>query len=223
LLPGFARAGQPLLAKERVIYRGKSNASTSAFSCDFALRPSQKGNRRQLGKADGEKKRECVVYTEDLLEVNGPVASATPPDNHCEYCGKTFLRRLTKGGSKKRFCSADCRKQFNNDQRLKDPPASQAFPPASQQKSPASHETLDTLVPKAAPEPPKFNCWRDPDLVVIPEQRRIAVYVLESDEDQVCIRQEGDDLYVDEAFVWVRRQNLGPLISRLQEIERGEP
>jgi hypothetical protein len=76
---------------------------------------------------------------------------------------------------------------------------------------------LEDVLNKAAADVDDFD-WITDDSVIIPRQPAIAVYFNKCDE--IVIRQGAD--YPDEdRFVYVRRENLAPLIHRLQEIERG--
>jgi hypothetical protein len=74
--------------------------------------------------------------------------------------------------------------------------------------------------PKVQDDPNKFDWLRDHELVVVRQQSAIAVYT--NGNDDVVIRQEGQYGYDDDVWILVSRQNLAPLIRRLQRLERGE-
>ena len=56
--------------------------------------------------------------------------------------------------------------------------------------------------------------------MLIPEQPIVAVYA--NEHDQVVIRSQGDNYFVEDMWVIVSRPNLPALIKWLQQYERGE-
>jgi hypothetical protein len=54
----------------------------------------------------------------------------------------------------------------------------------------------------------------------VPTQLAIAVYL--NVNGDVCIRQEGQYGADEDVYIVVTRQNLVPLIARLEQIERGD-
>jgi hypothetical protein len=96
--------------------------------------------------------------------------------------------------------------------------------------APARKNGADTVLVPAAPSPsfvigtsadcPDFDWDRDSDSIVVPAQPAIAVYF--NPRGEVVIRQEAQ-LHPDEDhYVFLHIKNLPPLISRLQQIVRGE-
>jgi hypothetical protein len=167
-----------------------------------------------------------IMYSDNSITASTPnpwcdpdaitILAVVTPAATCEQCDQPFQPRA-RGGSKQRFCSTKCRTAFHNSQRVNETP----------QRISETAETLETPrtiapvpAPKVQDDPNKFDWLRDHELVVVRQQSAIAVYT--NGNDDVVIRQEGQYGYDDDVWILVSRQNLAPLIRRLQRLERGE-
>src|SRR5262245_15943543 len=163
-----------------------------------------------------------------MTEISGEsIASSLEPDAgqiaqtaviwaQCEQCRQPFEPRKGSGGKPQRFCSAECRTAFHNTDR---PNVSTSRPNVLANEEKPGDLLARTIERLTKPDDRKFD-WDDRDVVVVPTQPAIAVYF--NTADAVVIRQESPMHPDEDSCVFVQIQNLGPLISILQEIAAGK-
>jgi hypothetical protein len=138
------------------------------------------------------------------------------PAVFCDHCGKPFTPRNGSGGKAQKFCSPECRQSFHAQRSQRREPHVGDSEPIAIEQPPPEIPTSET------PEDSERDfSWCD-ELIVVPAQPAIAVYL--NPRGEVVIRQEGPGLngYDDDHFIYVQVKNLGPLIDRLRRIARGE-
>jgi hypothetical protein len=143
----------------------------------------------------------------------------------CQQCGKAFPPRQGNGGKRQKFCSAKCRQQSRNAQRVSDPNASiipNASPPTRQRSNPNASN-----VPPRQPSPldggpdssgdvDEFD-WNDDRLVTLPAQQQIAIY--HNPKGSLVIRQMRDPLWQqDDPFVCISASNIEEFLDQLTDV-----
>jgi hypothetical protein len=81
-------------------------------------------------------------------------------------------------------------------------------------------ESAPDVAPTRQSDSHDFNWDADSDSVIIPHQPAIAVYF--NDRHEVVIRQEGHYHPDEDHWIYLRIENLDPLIDQLQRIARRE-
>jgi len=89
---------------------------------------------------------------------------------------------------------------------------------------PAGGESEENLplfpTPTAEPEQEAFFDWANDPSIVLKAQPAIAVYV--NRRGDVVVRQEGDDPYEGDEFVFIRPENLEQLLKGMRGVKRDE-
>jgi hypothetical protein len=137
----------------------------------------------------------------DAIKILAVVTTAT-----CEHCHQPFELRNGSGGKKKRFCSAACRKAFNNSRR---PPPSETLAETLKKSPTPQTETLAST-PKVK-DSNKFD-WNDVDIVQR-ELRETAIYW--NTAGDLVIRQRAAWNEEDDPFLVIGANNVQEFIDRL--------
>jgi hypothetical protein len=125
----------------------------------------------------------------------------------CPQCAKPFTARSGSGGSKQKFCSADCRLGFHNN-------------PSVAQRSPALNAATPLVQPAEKDAPaatPKDFDWGNDEDIVLREQQSIAIY--RNMHGGLVIRQERRRWDEDEdTCIIIAPENIGTFIDRLTDV-----